>query len=54
METSTAAGGDKKPKLKTEPKEENVSSGTPSTPAGIPNKKKSENISTSKFTCRMY
>ncbi|KAM9463213.1 histone acetyltransferase p300 isoform 2-T2 [Clarias gariepinus] len=39
METSMAAGEDKKPVLKTEPKED-VGSGTPGTPAGIPNKKK--------------
>lgn len=39
-----AAGEDKKPELKTKPKEEDVSSGTPVTPAGIPNKKKRKNI----------
>ncbi|TSK14685.1 CREB-binding protein [Bagarius yarrelli] len=40
METSVAAGEDKKPEIKTEPKQEDVGSGTPGTPAGIPNKKK--------------
>lgn len=44
METSMAAGEDKKPELKCEPKEEDVGSGTSSTPAVVPNKKKSENI----------
>lgn len=44
METSVAVGEDKKPELKSEPKEEDVGSGTPSTPAGMPNKKKSEDI----------
>lgn len=43
METSIAAAEDKKPELKTEPKEDD-GSGTPGTPAGIPNKKKRENI----------
>lgn len=38
-----AAGEDRKPDLKTEPKDD-VGSGTPSTPAGISNKKKRENI----------
>lgn len=44
METSVAVGEDKKPEMKSEPKEEDVGSGTPSTPAGMPNKKKSEDI----------
>ncbi|KAF5906320.1 histone acetyltransferase, partial [Clarias magur] len=39
METSITAGEDKKPDLKTEPKDD-IGSGTPGTPAGIPNKKK--------------
>lgn len=39
-----AAGEDKKLELKTEPKEEDVGSGTPNTPAGILNKKKREKI----------
>lgn len=36
---------DKKPELKTEPKDDDddLGSGTPRTPAGIPNKKKREN-----------
>lgn len=45
METSsTAAGEDKKPEIKTEPKEEEEGSGstvTHSSPSGVPNKKKS-------------
>lgn len=45
METSsTTAGEDKKPEIKTEPKEEEDSSGstaTHSSPSGVPNKKKS-------------
>lgn len=45
METSsTAAGEDKKPVIKTEPKEEEEGSGstaTHSSPSGVPNKKKS-------------
>ncbi|XP_017339139.1 histone acetyltransferase p300 isoform X3 [Ictalurus punctatus] len=40
METSMAAGEDKKPELKTEPKEGDIGLGTPGTPAGTPNKKK--------------
>lgn len=44
METSMAAGEDKKPELKTEPKEGDIGLGTPGTPAGTPNKKKRENI----------
>lgn len=43
METSLAAGEDKKPELKTETTED-VGSGTPVIPAGIPNKKKRETI----------
>lgn len=45
METSsTAAGEDKKPEIKAEPKEEEEGSGstaTHSSPSGVPNKKKS-------------
>ncbi|XP_062859186.1 histone acetyltransferase p300 isoform X2 [Trichomycterus rosablanca] len=40
METCKAEEEDKKPELKTEPKEEDVGSVTPSLPSGTPNKKK--------------
>lgn len=45
-----AAGEDKKPELKTEPKDDDLGSGTPGTPAGIPNKKKRENT----FCMKIY